>query len=41
VGKYRIQNTNFPQVEAEVPPEILNNVGSLNFRLGRLEEVKA
>ena len=29
-----------PQVEAEVPPEILNNVGSLNFRLGKLEEAK-
>merc|ERR1719495_3025995 len=26
------------KVEAEVPPEILNNVGSLNFRLGKLEE---
>merc|ERR1719273_2053754 len=28
------------KVEAEVPPEILNNVGSLNFRLGKLEEAK-
>merc|ERR1712013_681426 len=26
------------KVEADVPPEILNNVGSLNFRLGKLEE---
>ena len=26
------------KVEAEVPPEILNNVGSLNFRLNKLEE---
>ena len=26
------------QVEAEVPPEILNNVGSLNFRLNKFEE---
>merc|ERR1719471_1983902 len=26
------------KVEAEVPPEILNNVGSLNFRLGKLDE---
>merc|ERR1719210_96984 len=28
------------KVEAEVPPEILNNVGSLNFRLGKLDEAK-
>ena len=26
------------KVEADVPPEILNNVGSLNFRLGKAEE---
>jgi len=28
------------KVEADVPPEILNNVGSLNFRLGKLEEAR-
>ena len=26
------------KVEAEAPPEILNNVGSLNFRLNKFEE---
>ena len=28
------------KVEADVPPEILNNVGSLNFRLGKHEEAR-
>lgn len=28
------------KVEADVPPEILNNVGALHFRLGNLQEAK-
>ena len=28
------------KVEADVPPEIMNNVGSLNFRLGKMEEAR-
>lgn len=28
------------KVEADVPPEILNNVAALHFRLGNLEEAK-
>merc|ERR1719210_2118173 len=28
------------KVEADVPPEILNNVGSLNFRLHKMEEAR-
>ena len=27
-------------VEADIPPEILNNVAALHFRLGNLEEAK-
>ena len=27
-------------VKADVPPEILNNVGALHFRLGNLNEAK-
>lgn len=28
------------KVKADVPPEILNNVGALHFRLGNLNEAK-
>lgn len=28
------------KVQADVPPEILNNVGALHFRLGNLGEAK-
>jgi len=28
------------KVEADVPPEIFNNVGALHFRLGNLQEAK-
>ena len=28
------------KVEADIPPEILNNVGSLYFRLGQLDEAR-
>lgn len=28
------------KVEAEVPPEILNNVGALHFRLSNLDDAK-
>lgn len=28
------------KVQADVPPEILNNVGALHFRLGNLKEAK-
>ena len=28
------------KVEADIPPEILNNVGALHFRLGNMEESK-
>ena len=27
-------------MQADIPPEILNNVAALNFRLGNLEEAK-
>lgn len=29
------------KVQADVPPEILNNLGALHFRLGNLGEAKA
>lgn len=28
------------KVEADVPPEILNNVGALHYRLGNLQDAK-
>lgn len=28
------------KIEADVPPEILNNVAALHFRLGNLQEAK-